>query len=118
MTKLELKEIIKRSGLSREDFAAKLNISMSTLNTWSYRELKIPNKKALLIHDMFNKVTKDDMDLPFLRKDDVTISVNEIFDFILNNEEEILKNHKMFKLWISEKVYRGIAELSTKFDSK
>lgn len=118
MNKLQLKKIIKYSGLSRDEFAKKLKISLSTLNSWSYRDCKIPNNKALLIREIFDLDNEKNINLPVLKKDNATISVDEIFNFILENEITILEKHKMFKLWISEKVYKGLAEISGKLDAK
>ena len=114
MNILELKKIIKNSGLSRKEFAKKLEISLSTLNSWEYRALKIPNTKALLINSVFKK----DAELPILKKDGVEINIDEILNFIIQNEESILVNHKIFRLWISEKVYKGMAKLSAKLRSE
>ena len=118
MNKLELKRIIKLSDLSREEFADKLKISISTLNSWSYRDSKIPKNKVLLIHKIFGNSSSAVDKLPTLKKDGVTVSLDEVFNFILENEKEIFTKHKMFKLWISEKVYKELAEISGKLDSK
>lgn len=56
MNKKQLKEIIDLSGLSREEFAKKLGISISTLNSWQYRNAKIPDSKVNLIEAVFKNV--------------------------------------------------------------
>jgi transcriptional regulator with XRE-family HTH domain len=118
MNKLELKKVIKDSGLSREDFANKLEISLSTLNSWEYRASKIPKNKELLIRNVFNLNRNEDSDLPIFKKNGVEVSLDELFSFIIQNEEYILENHKLFRLWISEKVYKGMAKLSTELRSE
>lgn len=118
MNKLELKNIIKNSGLNRDGFAKKLKISLSTLNSWEYRDSKIPKNKELLINNVFNSSFNDDKNEPILRKNGVEVSLDEVFNFIIKNEDYILENHKIFRLWISEKVYKGMAKLSTELRSE
>jgi transcriptional regulator with XRE-family HTH domain len=58
MNFLELKIFREELGVSREDLANMLDISINTLNTWEYRTNKIPNKNIKKIKDLINLHTK------------------------------------------------------------
>jgi len=58
MNFLELKVFREELGVSREDLANMLDISINTLNTWEYRTNKIPNKNIKKIKDLINLHTK------------------------------------------------------------
>jgi len=71
---------------------------------YSYEHLRLLNKgKNNTIEPLFDKV--------YLNKGSEKISIDEIYKFIIENENEILAN-KSFKIWISEKVYKGMVALS------
>ena len=52
MNFLELRNFREKIGISREDLAKMLDISINTLNTWEYRTNKIPNKNIKKIKDI------------------------------------------------------------------
>lgn len=61
----KLKEYIKKSKLSRSDFAGKLAISIETLNSWEYRGKNIPATKEKLIDAVFNTYRYDENTLSY-----------------------------------------------------
>ncbi|MFC2109853.1 helix-turn-helix domain-containing protein [Bacteroidota bacterium] len=55
MSNLELKFIREKSGLTKEKFCDRLNISIHTLSSWESGRRNIPKVKALLIKELFNQ---------------------------------------------------------------
>jgi transcriptional regulator with XRE-family HTH domain len=54
MSVLDLKKIRNKLGLKRQELAELLNISIETLNTWEYRDKKVPEDKVEYINSVIN----------------------------------------------------------------
>lgn len=110
--KLTYKELGKALDMSADAF--RMAIKRNSLSNLQLREIKKvfendnenyanENENSYFIDKKFKSLTKNG----------VSFDLDEILQFIIENESFIMKNNKLFKLWISEKVYK---EMSKKID--
>lgn len=111
--KLTYKQLGKVIDMSADAF--RMAIKRNSLSKLQLREIKRlfdPNDENYVNENLTNEyITKKKFE--HFSKKGVTINLDEILKFIIENEAYIMKNNKLFKLWISEKVYK---EMSKKID--
>lgn len=113
MNSLEIRNIRKNLKKTQAEFAELLKVSKNSVQLWETNKRNPSESIKLLITSIYEKHTKSVIsNIPILREGGVEIDLDKVFQFILKNEDYILKNHNLFKLWISEKVYKGMAMLS------
>ena len=82
MSVLFLKEFRDINQMTREDQAEILGITLDTLNTWEYRNKKIPKSKELYVKNILNT---------YVKKEIVNYSEDDIKNLLINEPSEIFK---------------------------
>lgn len=131
MNILELKKIRNKYNLKREDLADKLEMSLETLNTWEYRDKKIPEDKVDFIKSVFSMYFISDLDqkkeapfeeLPIDSKLNMLygliIDQNKKIDDLAEQNEEIKQKQKDNLFVLQSEIESIITELDIQIDDK
>lgn len=105
----DIKQIRKELGLTQTQFALKLGVSMRTVQNWEGNQRNIPNWVSYSVQYLV--LTENSNKLIF-EKEGVKIKIEELVNFIVNNEEAFMKN-KAFSNIIELKVAKKIEEITT-----
>jgi len=121
---LTIKELRKNKNVNQSVIATLLGVTLRTVQNIEAGNTPLKTEYAKKLANYFNVSVdyllglKESPHMPTLNKKGVEVSIDEILHFIIENEATILENHNLFKVWLSEKVYKGMAKLSTDLRSE
>jgi len=106
----EIKKHRKGLKLTQGELAELIGVSKRTIINYEQGSV-VPETKREILHKVLVVGNVNVENTPILKVGSTEVDLDTIFNFILKNETHILENHTLFKLWISEKVYKQMVIL-------
>lgn len=99
MNALEIKKRRKELGLTQEDLAKKLGVSLKTISNYENGEVIPDSKQALLLDILSNNTLKEP--IPVYKKSGISFEekIKQVEEKIKNTEEVIKHNQEIIKLF-------------------
>ena len=93
MNILELKKFRSSQNISREKLAIELGITLEALNTWEYRNKKIPSDKIDRVKYVFNMYNytyeNQEGSIKYIENEGGKIEVSKFVNIFLDNQEKV-----------------------------
>ncbi len=94
---MEIKKIRQNAGLTQQEFATSLDASITSVQKWESGERNPSKSMCKVIQSMYLDDTLGKVG--YLEKQGIRVSIQEIANFIIDNQETFLKNNTFFSFF-------------------